>query len=84
VARLAYAVAPDGTLFVVGHDPADSHSAAHAPEKASIGPDAVVSSLSTDIWDIEVAETRSRQVRHGSEEATMHDVVVRAHRKASP
>ena len=84
VARLAHAVAPDGTLFVAGHDHADSHSAAHAPEKASIGPEAVISSLSGNLWDIEVAETRTRQVSHGPTAATMHDVVVRARRKASP
>ncbi len=84
VARLAQSVAADGTLFVAGHDHADSHSAAHAPEQASIGPDAVISALSTDLWDVSVAETRTRQVRHGSTEVTMHDLVVRAHRKASP
>ncbi len=80
VSRLAHAVAPDGTLFVAGHDHADSHSAAHSPENASIGPEAVVSSLSMNLWDVEVAETRTRQVRHGSTEATMHDLVVKAHR----
>lgn len=83
VARLARAVAPDGTLFVAGHDRADSFSAAHSPKNASIGPGAVISSLSMNLWDVEVAETRTRQVRHGSTEATMHDLVVRAHRKAS-
>jgi SAM-dependent methyltransferase len=83
VARLAHAVAPNGTLFVAGHDHADSYSAAHSPENASIGPEAVVSSLSTNLWDVEVAETRTRQVRHGSTEATMHDLVVRARRRVS-
>ena len=83
VARLAPAVAPGGTLFVVGHDHADSHSAAHAPGQASIGPEAVISSLSTTAWVVDVAETRTRQVRHGSTQETMHDVVIRAHRKAS-
>ena len=83
VACLARAVAPGGTLFVAGHDHADSHSAAHAPEKASIGPEAVISSLSGDRWEIEVAETRTRQVKHGSTEATMRDVVVRARRRAA-
>jgi len=82
VGRLAHAVAPDGTLFVAGHDDADSCSAAHAPQRASIGPEAVISSLSMDLWDLDVAETRTRRVRHGSTEATMHDLVVRAHRKA--
>ena len=83
VARLAYFVAPGGTLFVAGHDRADSHSAAHAPEDASIGPEAVISSLSMSLWDVDVAETRTRKVRHGPTEATMHDVVVKVRRKAS-
>lgn len=80
VARLAHAVAPGGTLFVAGHDHADSHSAAHAPAKASIGAEAVVSALSEDVWDVDVAETRTLQVRHAATESTRHDVVVRAHR----
>lgn len=80
VTRLAGAVAPGGTLFVAGHDHADSHSAAHAPGDASIGPDTVVSSLDRTLWDVEVAETRMRQAGHGSTGATMHDLVVRARR----
>ncbi len=83
VARLADSVAPGGTLFVAGHDHADTHSAAHAPEDAAIGADDVVSALSTDVWEVDVAETRTRQVTRGVTELTMHDLVVRAHRKAS-
>lgn len=83
VARLADAVGPHGTLFVAGHDHADGYSAAHSPEKAAIGPEAVTSSLSSGLWDVDVAETRMRVVRHGGTEVPMHDVVVRAHRKAS-
>jgi trans-aconitate methyltransferase len=78
VARLARAVAPGGTLFVVGHDHADSHSAAHAPEKASITAGAVTRSLSAELWDVDVAETRTRQAKPG---LTFEDVVVRARRK---
>ncbi len=81
VARLAGSVAPHGTLFVAGHDPADSHSAANAPEQVSIGPDAVIKALGTDLWDVDVAETRTRRVARGSTEVTMHDLVVMAHRK---
>ncbi len=84
VARLADAVTPGGTLFVAGHDHADSHSAEHAPTMASIGPEAVVSVLRRDQWDVLVAETRKRQVRHGATESSMHDVVVKARRKATP
>jgi 2-polyprenyl-3-methyl-5-hydroxy-6-metoxy-1,4-benzoquinol methylase len=83
VARLARAVAPDGTLFVVGHDHADSYSAARAPEKASIGHEAVTASLSKSLWKVDVAETRTLQVRHDSTQVTRHDLVVKAHRKPS-
>jgi 2-polyprenyl-3-methyl-5-hydroxy-6-metoxy-1,4-benzoquinol methylase len=82
VARLARAVAPGGTLLVVGHDHADSHSAAHAPRPASIGPDAVVGALDRRHWDVTVAETRTRQVTRGTSELTMSDLVVKAHRTA--
>lgn len=80
VARLAGAVAPGGTLLVVGHDPTDSHSAAHAPRTASIGPDAVVSALDPNQWHVSVAETRTRQVTRGSTRPTIADIVVKAHR----
>lgn len=83
VARLADAVAPGGTLFVAGHDHADPHSAAHAPGRASIGPDAVVAALDPAGWHVEVAETRTRQVRRGTTELAMHDLVVRARRTTS-
>jgi trans-aconitate methyltransferase len=81
VARVAQAVTPGGTLLVVGHDHADSHSAAHAPKKASIGLDAVIGSLSTELWDVDVAESRTRHVKHGSTQISIHDLVVKAHRK---
>jgi SAM-dependent methyltransferase len=79
VARLARAVAPGGTLLVVGHDHADSHSAAHAPQPASLGPEPVVGALDQNQWDVTVAETRTR-VTHGSTELTMSDLVVKARR----
>jgi SAM-dependent methyltransferase len=83
VAQLARSVAPDGTLLVAGHDHTDDHSAAHAPEDASIGPESVLSALDMDLWDVDVAETRTRQGTHGSTEATMHDIVVKVHRRPS-
>ncbi len=81
VARLARAVACGGTLLVVGHDHADSHSAAHAPRKASIGLDAVTGSLTSELWEMHVAESRTRHVGHGSTQMSIHDFVVKAHRK---
>jgi len=76
VARLAESVAPGGTLLVVGHDHADEHSAAHAPARASIDLDAVTGALTTELWDVEVAETRTRQHARMRTE----DLVVKARR----
>lgn len=81
VAHLAAAVRQGGTLFVAGHDHADPHAAEQAPLAASIGPEIAASSLDPDQWDVQVAETRSRQVRRGEIEATMNDVVVKARRR---
>lgn len=77
-ARLAHVVAPGGTLLVVGHDRADSHSAAHAPRTASIEPDTVIGALDPSTWNVAVA--RTHQVSHGSTQPTIADVVVKAHR----
>jgi hypothetical protein len=79
-ARLAQAVAAGGTLFVAGHDHADEHSREHAPQSASISPEAVVSALPAAEWEVEVAERRTRRVRHDDVELTMQDVVVKARR----
>jgi SAM-dependent methyltransferase len=80
VGRLARAVAPGGTLLIVGHEHADSHSAAHAPQRASIGPDAVIGALDPNQWDVAVAEARTRQVTQGSTLLTITDMVVKADR----
>jgi SAM-dependent methyltransferase len=81
VRRLTTAVAPKGTLLVVGHDPADSHSGRHAPQDASISIDAVVRSLDERVWEVDVAEARQRTTKHGSTEVVIHDLVVRARRR---
>ncbi|GGM48085.1 class I SAM-dependent methyltransferase [Dactylosporangium sucinum] len=81
VARLAEAVAPGGTLLVVGHDHADGHSAAHAPRPASITPDAVTGALPAEAWDVAVAESRTRAAGHGSHRTTIEDLVVKARRR---
>ncbi|MFI7604516.1 class I SAM-dependent methyltransferase [Micromonospora sp. NPDC049366] len=81
VARLAQAVAPGGTLLVVGHDHADEHSAAHAPGPASIDLDVVSRCLAGGPWRIDVAESRSRHVGTGPTRTTLRDMVVRARRR---
>jgi trans-aconitate methyltransferase len=78
VARLAGAVAPGGTLLVVGHDHGDEHSAAHAPAEASIGLAPIIGGLSPQRWDVTVAEPRTR---HSEHRTVIRDLVVKARRK---
>lgn len=79
--NLAAAVAPGGTLLVVGHDPADAHSSAHAPADVSFVASDAADHLDPDLWTVEVAETRTRRdAAHG---VTMRDSVLRARRRGS-
>jgi 2-polyprenyl-3-methyl-5-hydroxy-6-metoxy-1,4-benzoquinol methylase len=80
VSALARAVRPGGTLLVVGHDHADAHSAAHAPEDASIELASVTEALIAESWVIEIAENRTRAAVHDSTEIAIRDVVVKARR----
>jgi SAM-dependent methyltransferase len=76
VDSLAAAVAPGGTLLIVGHDPADAHSRAHAPIDATFTAEEVAAGLDSARWKVEVAETRAREgARPGT---VMRDAVLRA------
>ncbi|WP_431879505.1 class I SAM-dependent methyltransferase [Amycolatopsis sacchari] len=78
--RLAAAVAPGGTLLVVGHD--HEHIARHHPDVADryFSPESVAARLG-DGWEIQVAETRPRTTTDpGGEEVTVGDAVLRARR----
>ncbi len=83
--RLAAAVAPGGTLVVVGHDPADLQTSMPPAHLAEAGWTAnqVAASLG-DGWVVDTCEARPRTAvnpPHG-EEVTFHDAVLRAHRAA--
>lgn len=80
---LAAAVAPGGTLLVVGHDPADRHTAAHAAAAAvSFTAQEVAAVLDPERWEIAVAEARTRQATvHGGAGTTLCDAVLRARRR---
>lgn len=84
VARLARAVAPGGTLLIVGHDQADAHSAEHAPLPASIDRATVLGALDPSRWDVDVTEARTRELTHGSSRVTVADLLIKAHRKPAP
>ncbi|MEV4104996.1 class I SAM-dependent methyltransferase [Nonomuraea sp. NPDC049649] len=74
--RLAAAVAPGGTLLLVGHHPSDHHTSGTPEAHVEIGDLAAV--LDPAQWDIVVAEDRSRTMSHGGREITLHDTVLQA------
>ncbi|WP_308167446.1 class I SAM-dependent methyltransferase [Catellatospora tritici] len=81
--RLAAAVAPGGTLLIVGHHPSDQHShGAHgATHQAHVTPEQVADGLDPTAWQVVVAETRQRAVAtHHGATTVLHDTVVHARR----
>jgi SAM-dependent methyltransferase len=84
-ARLAAAVAPGGTLLIVGHHPADLRTTVHRmhfPEMMFTGEE-VASSLDPADWEVLAAEARPRAtVDHEGRDATIHDAVLVARRRA--
>ncbi|NEW56584.1 class I SAM-dependent methyltransferase [Nocardia cyriacigeorgica] len=89
--RLATAVAPGGTLLIVGHHPTDHlSSSAHGHSSATHSHSSQVHVTAADIaahldparWEVRVAEDRSRQAAgpHGIE-TTLEDTVLRARRR---
>ncbi|MGA7205513.1 MAG: methyltransferase domain-containing protein [Specibacter sp.] len=84
-ARLADAVAPGGTLLIVGHAHSDVHSGAHRPDVPDLFFTAVdvAASLDPAAWRILVAEARSRSViGDDGDQTTVHDEVLKAQRLA--
>lgn len=83
--RLAAAVAPGGTLLIVGHHPADI--AAKAPQPIPLGPyftaPEVAATLDPQGWEIVVAEDRERSANAAGQVASIRDVVLRARRATS-
>ena len=81
---LAGAVAPGGTLLVVGHHPDDlSTSVRHGRRDFLFAPEDLVPALDPDHWTIEVAEVRCRTVEGADGTPTsVRDSVLRACRRA--
>jgi SAM-dependent methyltransferase len=80
--RLAGAVAPGGTLLVVGHDFGDLAAGAHRPPVPDMFFTAVeVAQLLDDGWEVLVAEARPRPAAvHEGHDIAVHDAVLRARR----
>lgn len=83
--RLAAAVAPGGTLLIVGHHPSDLETTVRRPRGAGVlyGPADVVALLDPEGWDVLVGAARARSaVDPEGRTVTVHDTVVRAQRRA--
>ncbi|NCL76265.1 MULTISPECIES: bifunctional 2-polyprenyl-6-hydroxyphenol methylase/3-demethylubiquinol 3-O-methyltransferase UbiG [unclassified Rhodococcus (in: high G+C Gram-positive bacteria)] len=82
--RLAEAVAPGGTLLVVGHHPSDLQTTVPRPPRPELfftGAD-VVALLDPDGWDVVTEAAVARSVTDPDGRAvTVHDTVVRARRR---
>ncbi|MBE3000481.1 methyltransferase domain-containing protein [Nocardiopsis sp. HNM0947] len=81
--RLAAAVAPGGTLLVVGHHPDGLHGdAAHAGHHGTqLTAQQVADLLDAGEWTVETADARVRTATVGDgREITLHDAVLRARR----
>ena len=82
--RLAAAVAPAGTLLIVGHHPSDLQTTVHRPRLPELfytGAD-VAALLEPHGWDIIVNAARERRVMDPEGRPVLvHDTVLRAHRR---
>jgi len=84
-ARLAAAVAPGGTLMIVGHHPSDLRTTAHRmhfPDMMFTAEE-IASDLDPAAWDVLAAESRPRAAAgHDGSHTTIHDAVLVARRRA--
>lgn len=82
--RLAAAVAPGGTLLVVGHHPTDEHAGVGRWSMSDLGFTAaqVSDALDRPLWDVVADESRPRTVvADDGDDRTVHDVVLVALRR---
>jgi SAM-dependent methyltransferase len=84
-ARLAAAVAPGGTLLLVGHHPSDLQTTIPRPPYPDVffTAEQVAESLDADQWKVVVGEARPRPATDPEgREVTIHDAVLRAHKRS--
>lgn len=84
--RLAAAVAPGGTLLIVGHHPADilARAPQPVPRDAYFTAPEVAATLDSRDWAIVAAEDRARQADAAGHASVIRDVVLRARRAMQP
>jgi SAM-dependent methyltransferase len=81
--RLAAAVAPGGTLLIVGHDFSDLAAGAHRPDMPEMffTAEEVAASLAQREWEVLVTDARPRPAKvHEGEHIEVHDAVLVARR----
>ncbi|WP_104107120.1 bifunctional NAD(P)/FAD-dependent oxidoreductase/class I SAM-dependent methyltransferase [Nocardioides sp. 616] len=81
--RLGRAVAPGGTLLVVGHHP-DDHATGlrHGGHGFLFTPEDLLPALDPAEWEVEVTDVRPRAATgHDGEQVTVRDSVLRARRR---
>jgi SAM-dependent methyltransferase len=84
---LTGAVAPGGTLLIVGHHPSDLETTVRRPRGAGVlyAADDVAALLEPARWDVLVNAARARSVTDSEGRAvTVHDAVLRAVRFGAP
>ena len=83
-ANLAAAVAPGGTLLVVGHHPGDLETTAHRPDAPELffTAEQMAATLDPEQWEILVTDARPRPATDpDGREITISDAVLRARRR---
>ena len=83
--RLAAAVAPGGSLLIVGHAPGDEHSGAHTESAhTQVTAEQIAASLDSSHWEVQLADRRTRTAsRSDGFSTTMQDSVFRARKVPS-
>jgi SAM-dependent methyltransferase len=84
IRALAAAIAPGGTLLIVGHDPSDLQTTVPRPPDPALFSTAadMAALLDPGAWDIVTGEARPREVTDPQDRlVTIHDMVLRARRR---
>jgi thioredoxin reductase/SAM-dependent methyltransferase len=82
--RLADAVAPGGTLLLVGHHPSDLQTTMSRPQLPDVffTAEQLAAELDAATWEVLVAEARPRPANDAEgRELTIHDTLLRARRR---
>ncbi len=81
--RISHWVASGGTLLIVGHLHGQPRHGHHPPVEATVTAASITAGLDVTRWDVVTAEEHTRTLTdHAGRAVELHDVVVRATRRA--